>query len=301
MVGTTLVDIRQHIEDLASEDADYFLVCARTGDRPVPAESLWFENRATARAAARATEQYRAALRRYDPRLPYYDLVVCQDAQSPREREGTAPASEWSLSDSVGGSATAAPERRELVEFCHRVAAAVFETLSDGTYDGVESAIMDAYFAHAESVADPDELCLRLLESVATELDERLSPRAQADVLARAAGKLSRPEPSARPVDATLATLRERRMLGEYTCASVSIDLRGTRRTVVGVISDYALSPCNGRLPVLPLVVELFRHRPDWPPSKLRAAAVEDGWRVTLELADDAEPDGLASAAIQTE
>jgi len=81
MVGTTLVDSRRRIESLASEDGEYYLVCARTGDRPVPVETLRFRDRLLARAAATLTEQYRARLRRYDPRLPVYDLVVCQTAE----------------------------------------------------------------------------------------------------------------------------------------------------------------------------------------------------------------------------
>ncbi|WP_128904255.1 DUF7551 domain-containing protein [Halorubrum amylolyticum] len=79
MIGTTLLEISDHIESLASETGEYSLVCARYGDRPVPAAGLRFESRAVARAAARATEQYRDALRRYDPRLPYYDVIVRQE------------------------------------------------------------------------------------------------------------------------------------------------------------------------------------------------------------------------------
>ena len=78
MVGPTLVDIREHVETLASDDGDYYIVCGRTGDRPVPAAGLRFDERGTARSAARATEQYRAALRRYDPKVPRYDVIVCQ-------------------------------------------------------------------------------------------------------------------------------------------------------------------------------------------------------------------------------
>ena len=37
MIGTTLVAISDHIEALASETGDFTLVCARYGDRPVPA------------------------------------------------------------------------------------------------------------------------------------------------------------------------------------------------------------------------------------------------------------------------
>ena len=120
MIGTTLLEIGDHIESLASETGEYSLVCARYGDRPVPAAGLRFESRPVARAAARATEQYRDALRRYDPRLPYYDVIVRQEfadagpATDPADRESTdsgdphdvrrfsaAEASGWRLSDPV--------------------------------------------------------------------------------------------------------------------------------------------------------------------------------------------------------
>ncbi|TKX53527.1 hypothetical protein EXE42_12095 [Halorubrum sp. SP3] len=86
MIGTTLLDIADHIESLASEDGEFSLVCARYGDRPVPAAGLRFDSRETARAAARATEQYRDALRRYDPELPFYDVVVRQGFVEPPSR-----------------------------------------------------------------------------------------------------------------------------------------------------------------------------------------------------------------------
>ncbi|WP_096393742.1 hypothetical protein [Halorubrum trapanicum] len=86
MIGTTLLDIADHIESLASEDGEFSLVCARYGDRPVPAAGLRFDSRETARAAARATEQYRDALRRYDPELPFYDVVVRQGFAEPPSR-----------------------------------------------------------------------------------------------------------------------------------------------------------------------------------------------------------------------
>jgi len=58
MVGMTLAEIRTHIETLASSDGEYYIVCGRTGDRPVPAASERFVDRATARNAARATERW---------------------------------------------------------------------------------------------------------------------------------------------------------------------------------------------------------------------------------------------------
>lgn len=305
MVGTTLTEIREHIDGLARDDGDYYLVCGRTGDRPVPAEGLRFEGRSPARAAARAAEQYRAALRRYDPRVPYYDLIVCQDAgPSYRRRTGDSHSERTrgaALSDQSTEDDPPRPERRQLVEFCHRVAAAAFESLSDAGYDGVESAVIDAYFSLAETVSDPDDLCLRLLESVAAELDDRLSPADQAEVLAGAAARLSPVEAAAEPVISTLSLLRDRGLIDEYTCEPTSIDRQNRTRSVSISLANYTLSPRNGRLPVLPVVVELYRRGPDWPPSSVHALDVGDGWRLTLELASDADPDGLASAPIHSE
>ncbi|SIS08644.1 hypothetical protein SAMN05421752_11082 [Natronorubrum thiooxidans] len=78
MMGETLGDIRHDIESLASDAGTYYLICGRTGERPVPAAGLYFESRSTARAATHATEQYRAVLRQYDPQVPYYDMIICE-------------------------------------------------------------------------------------------------------------------------------------------------------------------------------------------------------------------------------
>ena len=82
MPDSTLADIRDRIEGLASADGRYYVTCARTGERPVPAAGHRFPSRATARAAARLAERYRATLRRYDPRTPSYDLIVCQTSSA---------------------------------------------------------------------------------------------------------------------------------------------------------------------------------------------------------------------------
>jgi hypothetical protein len=76
----TLAELRERVDALASADGAFYLVCARTGARPVPAAGRRFAARATARSAARAVERYRATLRRYDPRVPSHDVIVCQDA-----------------------------------------------------------------------------------------------------------------------------------------------------------------------------------------------------------------------------
>ena len=101
MHDSILAGIRDRIKALASADGRYYVACARTGDRPVPAAGHRFPDRATARAAARLTGRYRATLRRYDPQVSPCDLIVCQylstatDAcradRQPRNRGETAP------------------------------------------------------------------------------------------------------------------------------------------------------------------------------------------------------------------
>jgi hypothetical protein len=307
VVGTTLVEIRAHIEALASDDGEYYVVCGRTGDRPVPVAGKRFDGRATARSAARATEQYRTALRRYDPQLPCYDPIVCQDTDEavPTARaQRRAPATagrEREATRATPDAASRPPEGRRRVEFCHRVSAALFETLAEEGYDDAETAVMDAYFDLAETVADPDELCLCLLESMAGELGRRLTPAEQADALAGAATRLPPPDPTRRPIEGTLSGLEDCGLLGRYTRSPGSVRLADGTRSVVVRLSGYALSPRDGSLPVLPITLELHRHRPDRPPSSLRVADVDEGWRITLVTTSDPEPSGLVNAPIAPE
>jgi hypothetical protein len=248
MVGTTLLDIRSNIEALADESGSYYLVCARTGERPFPAVGERFRTRALARNAARATEQYRAALRDYDPQVPRYDIVVCQRAP------GGEPAT-----DTTG-----------LTEFCHDVAAAVFESLSESGFGTVETAAMDRYFDLAETLTDPDDLCLRLLEGMAAELDARLDPAERAAVVRRAAAGLDR-RPSASPVASAFEGLRSVGLLGEYDLSGPTVSF-----------SEYALAARNGRLPVLPIAVSLRRRGGARAPSPRRVERTGEGWRLTL-------------------
>jgi hypothetical protein len=304
MVGPTLIDIRERIEALATEDGQYYLRCGRTGDRPVPAAGTRFPDRATARAAARATEQYRSTLRRYDPQVPYYDLIVCEEtirgARAAHAGKSPPETPQRHLSEPVLTDSTT-PERRDLVEFCHRVAGAVFETLSEAGYDSVESAVMDTYFELAETVGDPDELCLCLLESMASELDRRLLPADQAEVLVDAAARLETPTDHHDPLDATLAALAQRGVVESYTRSPYSVDLDGGAGAVVVLISGYALSARNDRLPVLPLTLELCRHHTEQPPESVRVTAVDSGWQLTFVLTDTGERDGLVNTPIDEE
>lgn len=177
----------------------------------------------------------------------------------------------------------------------------MFEALCDAGYRTVERSVMDAYFDLAETVRDPDELCLCLLESTATELDRRLTPSEQADVLVEAATRLPPVKSAEDSVSATLKTLETRGLLSTYTRSPSSVDLDEGTRSVVVRVSEYALSPRDGRLPVLPLVFGVYRHRPEWPLSSLRVVEVDDGWEMTLVQSRDQEPTSLVSVPIETE
>lgn len=296
MIGTTLDDLRDRIESLADEDGSYYLVCGRYGDRPVPATGLRFDSRARARAAARATEQYRRALRRYDPQLPHYDVIVCQEA------EGLPPGCQRPSAgdDPVARPAddpAPAPDRPDAVEFCHRVAAAVFETLSQHGHDTVEAAVMDAYFELAEVLSEPTDLCLCLLESMATEIDAGLSPAAQAAVLTDAADRVDLATTASDPVEGAFEELRRHGLLDEYSRSPWSVDLDGGPGSAVVRLSGYALSPRDGRLPVLPIAVALAGLSTDGDPGVVEAAETGDGWRLRLERARPKGP--LATAPIE--
>lgn len=311
MVGLTLLEIRERVEALASDDGDFYVVCGRTGERPIPVSGLRFADRTTAERAASATEHYRAALRRYDPHVPCYDPIACEDTGLVGRHAGDADAgdgerrgnrdSAWEFADPVVADANPARARRDRVEFCHRVAAAVFETLSARDADAVETAIVDAYLALAERLSDPDDLCLCLLESMAAELDAHLPPSDQAAVLARAADRLPRPAATDEPVTASLARLERVGLLSDFSCSPGSIQRPGGPRTAVARVSAYSLAPTEDGLPVLPVVLDLFRHRPDDPPSGVRAAPTDDGWHLVFVFGSDVRPGRLATAPIRAD
>jgi hypothetical protein len=351
MIGTTLEEVRDHIERLASDDGEYRLVCARYGDRPVPAAGLRFPDRPTARAAARATEQYRAALRRYDPKVPRYDVIVCQryeraegrsDPESGRsgprtpESDGTdvpdriPDEDRWGLSEPVvNGRGRRNERRRRLVEFCHRIAAAVFEALSEGGWRDAETAVMDRYFELAESVPDPDDLCLCLLEGMAAELADRLAAGDRVEVLSRAADRLEPPSVGAfddggsggddggsggddggptdagedgTPTDtlsATLGDLRDHGLLEGFVRVSTVSEERDVDAGVgafaeTARIAGYALSPRNGSLPILPIAVELVRRSPERRPTGTRVEPTDNGWTIRVAFDGDDGNDGDA-------
>jgi hypothetical protein len=301
-VGVTLVGIRERIEDLAEANGAYYLVCGRTGHRPVPVTDKRFAGRADARRAASAATEYRAVLRRYDPKVPHYDLIVCQARNRPTTEPGhTCPGpadAQGSLSYPV---VTGTHERRDrLVERCHRLAAATFESLSDCGHREVEQATMNRYTELAEALPTPDGLCLCLLESMAVTLSERLDGAEQAAVLARAAGRLDPREGGRDPVAAAFADLRECGVVGDFSPAG-STENSGRVPSVSEVhLSEYALSPRDGRLPVLPIVVDLFGRLPDRPPRRVWVDRVTEGWRLEVAFGGREDPNSLLNAPINS-
>lgn len=284
MIGATLGDIREYIESLATESGEYYLACARTGERPVPAADLYFRDRETARAAARATEQYRQTLRRYDPQLPCYDVIVCQRStvRWGEAADGIAcpPARPAGADDAADGQSP--------VEYCHTVASVLFETIASSPYDGVEDAVMETYFEAAEAIEHPDELCLQLLESMAAELDARLGVDDQARVLRAAASRLPTPADASDgdPLASTLADLEAVELLDRYAIEDCSIDLDADERVWTVRLDGYAPVDSDDRCVTLPLVVELFRRLSDRPltvtPTGNLAEREPGAWRLTI-------------------
>jgi len=286
MVGTTLREIRRSIERLASDNGEYDVVCARSGEQPVPVAGRRFATRPDAADAARATEQYRAALRRYDPQLPFYDPIVRQT------RAGSADDT-----DKMAGHATTARERPgsadradtvaadgPLIKFCHDVSGAVFEALSSRGHERVERAIMDTYLAAAEATTDRNALCLVLLETIAAELDRHLAAAEQTRLLQAAAANLSPVDPADDPVATSLEYLDSLSLIGAYGITRESVD--GTSEDVWTVtLREYAIDGGERRFPTLPIGIDILR-RATPPTTSLgvrEATALGDGdWQFVV-------------------
>ncbi|ELZ29139.1 hypothetical protein C475_02944 [Halosimplex carlsbadense 2-9-1] len=270
MIGRTLTDIRAELEGLAEPSGEYYVQCGRTGERPVPVDGRRFPDRETAVQAVRVAHAYRATLRRYDPRAPWYDFVVCESDAGPSDRA-------WSFPPTA---ASESPSQRALVAYCHDLAGAVFEALSASDHAGVERAVMDEYLAAAERTPDRDRLCLQLLATMATELQSRLPEPARADALQRASAHLPATEGSARPVRAALAHLRSVGLIGGFAL----VDGHWDRPRAV-TVRGYELQPREGRLPTLPLSAETVRRTAGSPRVAATATPVDDGWRISLSAA----------------
>ena len=280
MIGRTLTDIRAELEGLAAESGEYYVRCGRTGERPVPVDGRRFPDRETAVQAVRVAHAYRATLRRYDPRAPWYDFVVCEaDADPGSERA-------WSFPPTA---ASDSPSQRALVAYCHDLAGAVFEALSASDHDGVERAVMDEYLAAAERTPDRDRLCLQLLGTMATELQSRLPEPARAEALQRASAHLPAVEGSSRPVRAALEHLRSVGLVDGFALADGHWD-----RPQAVTVRGYELRPSDDRLPTLPLSAETVRRATGRPRVAATATPIDDGWRIRFSRA------GRAAGSLDT-
>jgi hypothetical protein len=257
MTGSTLADIRRHLETLSDPKGRYYLVCARTGERPFPADGLRFATRKTAAEAADAAAAYRSELRRWDERLPPRDFVVCEDPYLP------PPA--------------------DLVDFCHEVAGAVFETLSTRGYADIETAVTDAYLEAAERVAVCDRPCLCLPDCMSAEV-AALSTDEQASVLRAASERLSEPPATMDPLSGTLDRFARLTLIEDYDC-------RRDGGSWQVAVNGYELADSEA-LPTLPFAVEYFRRNPEGTPAIRGAERDGEGWRFRL-VDDAAAPDGL--------
>lgn len=293
MVGGTLLDIRERVETLSAEGGPYAVVCGRTGREPMPAAGVRFGDRESAAEAAEASSEYRSALRRYDPQVQYIDPLVHEVSDGP-----VGPL------DSESGDV-----RERYFAFCHDVAGAVFEALSRTGHRDVESATMETYLTLAEVVSNRDDFCLTMLWSMMSELDVRLGPRQQATVVRAAAENLSTApptqsggaadvlrtralaEPSSRDaVEATMDRLSSASFVGDYSVAPCP-----TGDAWEVSFDDYALAERTGRLPTLPLAVDLVRRVPDRTVRFADATALSDcRWRLRVEMGRD-RPEGLTS------
>lgn len=260
MVGRTLSEIRERLADLAVAVGPYRVVSARTGDGPFPVTGLQFPDRATAAEAATVAVAYRRALRRYDPRLTVHGLVVTETG--------------------VGSEASPGPPE-SLPEYCHTVAGALFETLSD-RHGPVERTVMNAYLTAAERTADRERLCLTMLERSADALDTALSTEEQSQVLLAAAERLPSRSTDGDPLPETLGSLERTGLLRDYSVAP-GADGPGCRSRRVELVG-YRPQLSGDRCPVLPVVIELLR-RTGCPPHITELTRTPTGWSFSIATA----------------
>lgn len=254
-MGDDLRTMRERLDGLASEDGRFYVACARTGERPFPVGGLRFADRETAADAVELARAYRGTLERYDPRAPHYDLVVHE------QTDPVPPAEAPSLPDA-----------------CHDVTGAVFEALSAAGHHDAERAILDTYFAAAEATTDPDDLCVVLLRCTARTLDEELTAREQANVLADAARRADFAADAASVGDA-LATVA-----GADLVDALAETTHGWRFDPAVRVVDAAVT--------LPAAVAVLTVEPEAKPVFDRAG---EGVRARL----DGGPAGLATAPLQ--
>ena len=200
-------------------------------------------------------------------------------ARSLRARPATADGIDWS------SGVTASPRRRS-----SRCPTAGTERSSGRQWNDTRS-----WRRHCRRRTDSVCACSRVWR--------RRSPSGgaeQAAVLTRAADRLGPHEDSRHPVAAAFTDLRACGVLGGFSVPA-SPGRSGAQPGVVRVrFSDYALSAQDDRLPVLPIVVDLFRRLPNRPPRQALVDPVAEGWRLEVAFGEDSDPDGLLNAPIRS-
>lgn len=294
-----LSDLRTRLEALATDTGRFSVSCARTGERPVPVAGRRFPDRATARTAAQVATAYRATLRRYDPQTPHYDLIVREapaavgDASEQgvcrSERHAQAPA----LAPPSSPNQEPAPQC-VCPAYCTRLLDAVCAAGTARGHDAVPASRMDAAVDQARAAATP----VRHLATTAAQFDASVSPGDHPDLLAAAAARLASSRTDDTPLDATLAALDAHGLTASTARSPWSVDLDDGERIVVVRLSGYALAPQAGRLPTLPITLELARHTTGRLSESITAAPDEDGWRLTIHRSDPPTPSGLLAAPI---
>ncbi|WP_458206240.1 DUF7552 domain-containing protein [Haladaptatus sp. NG-SE-30] len=84
----TLRRTRREIERLADDSGQFSVVCADTGERPMPITGTRFENHDDATRAAELAREYRDALRNYDPDVPCHRFLVTEEQPRPLQMAG---------------------------------------------------------------------------------------------------------------------------------------------------------------------------------------------------------------------
>jgi hypothetical protein len=305
MVGGTLRDIRAEIRALSCPDGDYEVMCGRTGIAPAAVSGFRFPDRHAAGEAAELASEYRSVLRRYDPGVPYYDPLVHE------------------VSDQSVRPLATEPEERttRYISFCHDVAGSAFESLSGLGHREVESAAMETYLTLAEVVDDHDDFGLTMVWSLMSEMDVRLSADEQTTVVETAAETFASTQ-TPNPVGATLRHLESCAFVTGYTVRPLTADDDGRERHRDAgdapeanpdgdartnfdsrrwelTFGDYALAERTGRIPTLPLAIDLLRRTPGRAVRFLDGEALSDHrWRLSLELTSSAPSTGLVSVDV---
>ncbi len=85
-----LRETRREIEALAVENgrSRFSVVCADTGECPMPITGKQFEDHDDASRAAELARRYRDALREHDPDVPHYRFVVTEESADPVQMTG---------------------------------------------------------------------------------------------------------------------------------------------------------------------------------------------------------------------